>query len=169
MSAGNASSLIFRKASEVDFPALWALWVEVCEAGTAFMMRGDELDESVFRAEWFAPEAVVYLALFENETAGAYVVHPNRVGRGKHIANATYMVSEKWRGHGIGYQLGEHSLKIAKDLGFHAMQFNAVISTNESAVKLWQKLGFEIIGTVPQGFDHPSLGYVDYHIMYRFL
>ena len=77
------------------------------------------------------------------------------------------MVDPAGRGRGIGRRLGVHSLEAARAAGFRAMQYNLVVSTNESAVYLWQELGFRIIGTVPAGFHHPGKGYVDAYIMYR--
>ena len=97
------------------------------------------------------------------------MIKPNYHGRGSHVANATYMVKSEWRGRGIGRKLGEHSLAAARELGYLAMQFNAVVSSNEVAVKLWQRLGFSIIGTVPKGFQEARMGLVDLYIMHRFL
>ena len=90
------------------------------------------------------------------------------MGLGSHIANASYMVHPDAQGKGIGRQLGEHSLKMAKSLGFLAMQFNIVISTNKPAIRLWEKLGFEIIGTTPNGYRSAN-GLVDTYIMYKSL
>jgi ribosomal protein S18 acetylase RimI-like enzyme len=96
-------------------------------------------------------------------------VHPNQSGGGAHVANAAFIVTKEARGRGIGRELGEHCLNEARRLGFHAMQFNFVISTNEAAVKLWQDLGMKIVGTLPGAFHHPEKGYVDVYVMYRSL
>jgi ribosomal protein S18 acetylase RimI-like enzyme len=79
------------------------------------------------------------------------------------------MVAPEARGHGIGRAMGEHSLSEARRLGFRAMQFNFVVSTNESAIRLWKQLGFKIVGTLPDAFRHPEKGYVDVYVMYRSL
>jgi ribosomal protein S18 acetylase RimI-like enzyme len=79
------------------------------------------------------------------------------------------MVAPNAHGQGIGRAMGEHCLNEARQLGFRAMQFNFVVSTNESAIRLWQRLGFEIVGTLPDAFRHPERGYVDVHVMFRSL
>jgi GNAT superfamily N-acetyltransferase len=91
---------------------------------------------------------------------------PNRGGRGAHIATASFMVSRTARGHGIGRALGRHVIDWATRQGYRGIQFNAVVETNTAAVALWQDLGFAIIGTVPNAFDHPRHGYVGLHVMY---
>jgi L-amino acid N-acyltransferase YncA len=136
--------------------------------------RGDALVyDSALSAEetrrWIESYAICNVAVMGGRLVGAYVLKPNQSGRGLHVSNATYMVAAEARGHGIGRLLGEHSLKTAKDMGFSAMQFNAVVSNNNGAVVLWQKLGFTIIGTVPQAFRHANGRLVDLHVMHRFL
>ena len=100
---------------------------------------------------------------------GTYVIRPNQPGLGAHVANAGYMVRPDAFGRGTGSALGTHSLEEARAAGYRAMQFNAVVSTNTRAVALWERLGFRIIGTVPEGFRHAKLGFVDLHIMHRML
>ena len=129
-------------------------------------------DHHTTRAEiessWVNLKYLVYVAEMEGgEIAGAYIVKANQAGYGKHVANAAYMVDSRYRGQGIGRKLGEHSLKSAKAAGFHSMQYNLVVSTNQGAIKVWKDIGFEIIGTIPEGFWHYELGYVDAHVMYR--
>ena len=108
-----------------------------------------------------------YVAEEDGRVIGTYFIRPNQPGLGAHIANCGYMVHQATRGKGIGWQMCEHSLEIAKELGYTGMQFNIVVSTNTKAVELWKKLGFRIIGTIPGGFRHVELGYVDAHIMFR--
>jgi GNAT superfamily N-acetyltransferase len=110
-----------------------------------------------------------YVAEIGDEVVGTYALKSNFPGQGSHVANAGYAVRAARCGHGIGRALGEHSLKEARSAGYTAMQFNCVVSTNVRAVRLWQRLGFSIIGTVPGGFRHPVQGLVDFHIMHRFL
>jgi GNAT superfamily N-acetyltransferase len=98
---------------------------------------------------------------------GTANMYPNRSGPGSHIASASFMVDPAGAGQGIGHALGEDALAWARASGFHAMQFNAVVETNTRAVALWRSLGFEIIGTVPEAFRHPTDGYVGLHVMYR--
>lgn len=100
---------------------------------------------------------------------GTYILRPNQSGGGSHVANAGFMVSASARGQGLGRAMAEHCLSEARRLGFRAMQFNYVISTNTAAIRLWQDFGFEIVGTLPDAFRHPEKGYVDVYVMYRSL
>ena len=101
------------------------------------------------------------------EIVGSYTLHQNQAAGGAHVANAAFIVAKNARGQGIGRAMGEHCLNEARRLGFRAMQFNFVVSTNESAVKLWQNLGMKIVGTLPGAFRHPRRGYVDVYVMYQ--
>jgi ribosomal protein S18 acetylase RimI-like enzyme len=101
--------------------------------------------------------------------AGTYILRPNQSGGGSHVANAGFMVSAGARGQGLGRAMAEHCLSEARRLGFRAMQFNCVISTNATAIQLWKELGFEIVGALPDAFHHPEKGYVDVYVMYRSL
>jgi ribosomal protein S18 acetylase RimI-like enzyme len=103
----------------------------------------------------------------DGEISGTYIIKPNQIDLGNHIANCGYMVNPKYQGRGIGKLLCEHSIAFAKDKGYLGIQFNIVVSTNTIAVALWKKLGFEIIGTTPNGFRHKSLGFVDTYIMFK--
>jgi len=100
---------------------------------------------------------------------GTYLLKPNQPGQGSHVANCGYMVARAASGRGIGEAMCRHSLEEARRLGFRAMQFNFVVSTNTRAVALWKKCGFSVVGTVPQAFRHPTLGLVDAHVMHRLL
>jgi GNAT superfamily N-acetyltransferase len=102
-------------------------------------------------------------------TIGTYVLKPNQPALGSHVANAGFMVSPHARGRGAGRRMGEHSLAEARRLGFRAMQFNFVVSTNESALQLWKSLGFKAIGTLPGAFKHATRGYVDAYVMFQSL
>jgi ribosomal protein S18 acetylase RimI-like enzyme len=138
--------------------------------------RGDTyaLDPNISRehalAYWFAPGTQTYVA--EGSAIGvaaSYMLRPNQSGGGCHVANAGFIVSARSRGHGLGRAMAEHCLSEARRLGFRAMQFNYVISTNTAAIHLWQDLGFDIVGTLPNAFHHPEKGYVDVYVMYRSL
>jgi GNAT superfamily N-acetyltransferase len=129
------------------------------------------LDQTISRedafAYWFQRDAHVYVAEKDGEVLGSYTLHANQSGGGAHVANAGFIVAKSARGQGIGRAMGEHCLKETRRLGFRAMQFNFVISTNESAVKLWEDLGMKIVGTLPGAFRHPTRGYVDAYVMYQ--
>ena len=105
----------------------------------------------------------------DEHVVGSYVLRPNRPGLGAHVSNASFIVAKSARGVGVGRTMGEHCLTEARRLGFRAMQFNSVVSTNESAVHLWQELGFKIVGTLPGAFRHSQKGYVDVYVMFRSL
>ncbi|MBM0238879.1 GNAT family N-acetyltransferase [Micromonospora sp. ATA32] len=94
---------------------------------------------------------------------------PNRPGPGAHVATASFMVAASARGRGVGWLLGEYAVEWARRQGYAAMQFNAVVESNEVAVELYRRLGFSIIGTVPESFAHPRLGLVGLHVMHRYL
>ena len=108
-----------------------------------------------------------FVAEAENTVLGTFVIRPNQPGPGSHVANASFAVDAAGRGRGIGRSMGEAAIEWAGDLGYRAMQFNIVVSTNEAALRLWRSLGFEIVGTVPEGFRLGDGRLVDHHVMYR--
>ena len=163
-----AEAPLIRRATPEDEPAILALSRELVADGTVYPFRAD-MDDDALRAFWFSPVGHLHVATSGGDLLGVYVVKPNQPGRGSHVANAAYAVSERFRGRGIGEALGRHSLEEARRLGFRAMQFNLVVATNDPAVKLWQKLGFEILCRLPKAFDHAGLGLVDAYVMHRFL
>jgi ribosomal protein S18 acetylase RimI-like enzyme len=165
-----------RAATSADRDAIWEIFREVIAAGETYPIDPDISRDDAL-AYWFQPGAHAYVAEQDVESGakqdrrilGSYTVHPNQSGGGAHVANAAFIVAKHARGQGIGRALGEHCFIEARRLGFRAMQFNFVISTNESAVKLWQDLGMKIVGTLPGAFRHPEKGYVDVYVMYRSL
>lgn len=116
---------------------------------------------------WFKKNFKCFVFEVDGKVGGSYIIGCNADGRFSHIANASYIVSKSFQGLGIGKKMGEHSIMIAKSMGFLAMQFNQVVSTNVPAVNLWKSLGFEIIGIVPNGFRNKNLDFVDQFIMYK--
>lgn len=160
------SDISIRRATEADGDAIYDMFLAIARDGHAFMYLEQDVDREYLLGKWLNPDYHTYVAEIDGQVGGAYIVLPNQPGRGAHIGNATYMVAEHARGKGVGRALGEHSLQIARDAGFRGMQYNAVISTNTAAVKLWDSLGFTIIGTVPGGFLHPDGRYVDQYIMF---
>ena len=157
-----------RIASEADWPSIWEIIKQIAAAGTTYSLEPD-VSESAAKDYWMGPGLSAYVAEDAGEIVGTYTPKANQRGLGSHVANAGYMVRPGFDGRGIGFRLGEHSLAQARAAGFHAMPFNAVVSTNQRAVALWQRLGFSIVGTVPKAFRHSELGLVDLHIMYRFV
>lgn len=157
-----------RLAVESDFGAMWPIFQRVVSDEATYVFASDTSYEDAF-AYWFGPGVVSYVAEEDGQIVGMYKLIPNQRDLGNHVANASFMVSPAHGGKGIGKKLGLHGLQEAKKAGFEAMQFNFVISTNEAAVALWQKLGFSIVGTLPKVFRHKDLGYVDAYVMHRFL
>ncbi len=156
---------IVRKATIEDVGQMASLFNQIVEAGDAFL--SEEPISSETMAMRMHENTMTYVAEMDHQIVGFYDLHPVQPGRGSHIANASYLVDTRCRGLGIGKSLGLHSLEKAKKYGFTAIQFNAVVSTNEAAVQLWQNLGFKITGTVTKGFRHKEKGYVDLLIMYK--
>ena len=158
--------LTIRPAGDEDRDAIWNIFHDVVAAGDTYVF-----DPNTSRAEalayWFRPDTNTYVAEQDRQVIGSYVLKANQPGLGAHIANAGYMVATSARGLGVGRKMGEHSLVEARRLGFRAMQFNFVVSTNESAVHLWQELGFKIVGTLPGAFRHAQKGFVDVYVMFR--
>ncbi|PYI41802.1 MAG: GNAT family N-acetyltransferase, partial [Verrucomicrobia bacterium] len=105
----------------------------------------------------------------DGTVVGTYILRPNQLGPGSHVANAAFIVASNAQGSGVGRAMAEHCLAEARQMGFRAMQFNFVVSTNAPAIHLWKQLGFKIVGTLPGAFRHPEKGYVDVHVMYRSL
>ncbi len=157
-----------RAVTKADHDAIWQIFHEVVASGDTYaldphMLRKDAL------GYWIGADTQTYVAESAGRVVGTYILRPNQSGGGAHVANAAFMVAPKARGQGIGRAMGEHCLSEARRFGFHAMQFNFVVSTNESAVRLWQDLGFKIVGTLSGAFRHPEKGFVDVYIMYRSL
>jgi GNAT superfamily N-acetyltransferase len=111
----------------------------------------------------------VLVVVDQGAIVGTAEIHPNQPAAGSHVANAGFMVAPSAAGRGVGRALANRVLEIAATDGYLAMQFNAVVETNAAAIRLWESLGFTIIGTVPKAFRHPDLGLVGLHIMHKFL
>lgn len=139
-----------RPYEEQDLQAITTIWNEVVNEGTSFPQ--DVLLDTMSAAEFFRMQSRTAVAEEEGRILGLYILHPNNVGRCGHIANASYGVSAAARGKGVGECLVRDSLETAKELGFRILQFNAVVKTNERAVRLYTKLGFTALGTIPSGF-----------------
>jgi GNAT superfamily N-acetyltransferase len=156
-----------RVADDRDWPQIWAFFSQIVDAGETYAYPpGLTLDTA--RALWMEnPPGQTFVAVGEDVVVGSAKVAPNRPGRGAHVATASFMVDPAHAGKGIGRTLGAHAINWARTAGFRSMQFNAVVETNAAAVRLWQSLGFQILTTVPEAFDHPRYGLVGLHVMYR--
>jgi len=154
--------------SDIDFQKFWPVFERIVKGQETYAFESDMSYEDALGL-WLESPLKTYVFEENGQILGSYYIKANAMGPSDHISNCGYMVATKARGKGIARQLCEHSQLIAKELGFCAMQFNSVVSSNEIAIKLWQTLGFKIIGTIPQAYRHKRLGLVDSYIMHKFL
>ena len=158
-----------RPFADADWPELWAVLQPTFAAGDTYTYPVD-ISEAAARAVWVTQPAATFVAVDEKGTLlGTYFIKPNQGGGGAHVCNCGYVVAEAARGHGVAEQMCRHSQDQARSRGFCAMQFNFVVSTNAAAMRLWQRLGFEVVGTLPGAFAHPRLGFVDAHVLFKTL
>jgi len=155
-----------RKAVPQDHSKIWQIIQKVIVGGDTYVFAPDSSKEEMLHY-WCGKDKYTYVAEIHNELVGTFIIKDNFPGLGSHVANASYMTLPSAFGKGIGRAMGEFSLTEAKRLGYRAMQFNIVAKTNERAIRLWQKLGFEIKGEIPGAFNHREEGYVDACIMWR--
>jgi L-amino acid N-acyltransferase YncA len=157
--------LQIRQATASDRAPIWDIFHAVVAPGDTYTFDPGIAREDGL-AYWLHSSNRCYVAEREGSVVGTYILRANQPGLGAHVANAAFMVSPGARGLGVGRAMGEHSLNEARRLGFRAMQFNFVVSTNEPAVRLWQHLGFKIVGTLPGVFRHSEKGFVDAYVMF---
>lgn len=157
-----------RPAATGDWPQIWAILEPVIRAGEAYALPQDWQEDQA-RTYWFSVGNEVFVAEAGDKILGTYFLHANAMGGGSHVANCGYMTAPAARRQGIARAMCTHSLSHAKSRGFHAMQFNFVVSSNAFAIKLWKDLGFTEVGRLPEAFRHPTLGLVDALVMYRLL
>jgi RimJ/RimL family protein N-acetyltransferase len=155
-----------RQATAADHDAIWRMLEPVLRAGEVYLLPRDWSSEEALRY-WFSPDHHVFVACAGDEVVGTYYLHANQRGGGAHVANCGYLTAQGRTGGGVATAMCLHSLEKARELGFRAMQFNCVVTTNERAVSLWHRLGFATVGRVPRAFEHPTLGFVDTLVMYR--
>ncbi len=158
-----------RGYTDADWPSVWPIFQEVVAAGETYAYDPEWTSEEA-REVWVeTPPGRTVVASDGRRVLGTAKMGPNRPGRGSHVSTASFMVAAQARGRGVGRALGEYAVSWARERGYAAMQFNAVVETNHAAVKLWKDLGFRVIGTVPEAFEHPTLGRVGLHVMHRYL
>lgn len=159
---------IRRFEAEQDSEAVWEIIQKVIIEGDTLVFSPDSPKEKMLEY-WSADDKFVYVAVENEEIVGTFYIKANQPDLGSHVANAGYLVHPAYRGKGIAEKMCRFSLIEAKKIGFKAMQFNIVICTNEVAIRVWQKCGFEIIGRLPKVFQHKKLGLVDAFVMYQWL
>ncbi|WP_093481289.1 MULTISPECIES: GNAT family N-acetyltransferase [unclassified Streptomyces] len=160
--------MLIREADSPDWPAVWPFFQRIVTAGETFTYPMD-LGKEEGRDWWMlpAPDRTVVAVDDAGTVLGTAKMNRNHMGNAGHIASASFMVDPAHEGRGVGRALGEYAIEWARAAGFRAMQFNAVVESNVRAVGLYRSLGFEVLGTLPEGFHHPVHGYVGLHIMHR--
>ena len=160
--------MTIRPPTSADDDAIWQILEPMIRAGETYALPADMDRESAF-GFWRAPGNNVFVAEEDGQILGTYFFRANQRGPGAHVGNCGYVTHPNAFGRGVARAMCLHSIEHAKTKGFRAIQFNFVVSTNERAVKLWQSLGFEIVGRLPGAFRHPTLGFVDVYVMYKSL
>jgi len=160
--------MLIRPATSDDAPAIWSIVGPTIRAGETYALPRD-MSEADALSYWMGSDRQTFVAVADGRIAGTYYLRANRAGGGDHVANCGYITDTAVAGKGVARRMAEHSIELARSQGFRAMQFNFVVSTNKRAVRLWQSLGFEIVGRLPLAFRHPSLGYVDALVMFQTL
>lgn len=160
--------MMIREAQEIDFEQIWPFFREIAAAGDTYAYPRD-IPRKEAKRLWMAQPRKTYVAEVEGRIRGSYYIKTNHAGPGSHVCNCGYMVAPAARKRGLATAMCEHSQQAALTLGYKAMQFNFVASTNRGAVRLWHKLGFETVGRLPMAFHHPTEGYVDALVMYKWL
>ncbi|KUO63122.1 MAG: GCN5 family acetyltransferase [Gracilibacter sp. BRH_c7a] len=156
--------VVIRKYQNTDLPSMVEIWNQVVEDAHAFPQI-EKLGEEDGR-KFFDSQTFTGVAIGENQVLGLYILHPNNVGRCGHIANASYAVCQNYRGYHIGEKLVRHSMKTGREFGFLLLQFNAVVSTNASAIHLYEQLGFHRVGVISNGYLLGDGNYEDIIIYY---
>ncbi|MEM1135988.1 MAG: GNAT family N-acetyltransferase [Bacteroidota bacterium] len=157
-----------RKAITQDYDQVWEIFSKVIETGDTYVFDPNT-PKHALKKYWFSDYMKTFVVEQKGLILGTYIIKPNQIDLGNHIANCSYMVNPDAQGKGVGKMMCEHSIQFAKYTGYNAIQFNLVVSTNTIAVKLWENFGFKIIGITPNGFRHSKLGFVDTYIMYKSL
>ena len=168
MTRRNLGRVLIRPAQAQDWPQIWPFFAQIVAEGETYAYP-DPITSDAARALWMEPPpglTVVAVDEADGRVLGSAKVGPNRPGRGAHVSTASFMVDPTAQGRGVGRALAEYAVAWAREQGYHSMQFNAVVETNTTAVRLWQALGFQILTTVPEAFNHARHGLVGLHIMY---
>ena len=160
--------LEIRSATNEDRDAIWNIFHAIVAAGDTYAFD-PKMSRDEALAYWFRADTHTYVAERDGCVVGTYILRANQPGLGSHVANAAFMVASDAQGSGVGRRMAEHCLGEARHLGFRAMQFNFVVSTNTPAIHLWEQLGFKVVGTLPGAFRHPKRGYVDVYVMFHSL
>ncbi|WP_320821961.1 GNAT family N-acetyltransferase [Reinekea sp.] len=157
-----------REATTQDWAAIWPIFHDIVSAGETYAYEPDTTQQEAKKI-WLDTPRRTFVVEDQGAILGTYYIKSNQAGPGCHVCNCGYMVAAIARGQGLATRMCEHSQRMAIELGYLAMQFNFVASTNAGAIRLWSKLGFESLGCLPKAFSHPQHGYVDALVMYKWL
>ena len=160
--------MLIREAHEGDFDRIWPVFEEVVSAGDTYAYPKDTSKGEGQRL-WMDVPRRTFVAEAGGEILGTYFIKANQSGPGSHVCNCGYMVPASARGKGVATAMCEHSQSIAQEMGYAAMQFNFVASSNQRAIRLWERMGFETVGRLPGAFNHPTKGFIDAFVMYKWL
>lgn len=160
--------MLIRLARKEDHDAIWRILEPTISAGETYALPSN-MSKTEAIAYWTGSDRQPFVAEENGQIIGTYYLRANQGGGGAHVANCGYLTADHARGRGVARRMCEHSLQYAREHGFRAMQFNFVISTNERAIRLWQSLGFNIVGSLPLAFLHPHHGYIDALVMFQAL
>jgi ribosomal protein S18 acetylase RimI-like enzyme len=158
--------ITIREYNEADKEQIWEIIKPIIRKGDTYIFAPDSSREKMLDY-WCGADKKTYVAVSDQKILGTFFIKENQPDLGSHICNAGYMVASDARGKGIGRRMAEFSLDEAKRSGFSAMQFNFVVKSNKKAIELWHKLGFEIIGEIPDAYNHLEKGLVNAYVMYR--
>jgi ribosomal protein S18 acetylase RimI-like enzyme len=161
------STPTIRPYQEADWPAVWPLLHATFASGDTYAFAPESSEADIHKAWVEVPGATYVACAPDGRLLGTYILKANQPGLGSHVCNCGYVVSPEAQGQGVASAMCEHSQREAVSMGFLAMQFNLVVSTNERAVRLWKRLGFDVVGTLPRAFRHQRLGFVDAFVMYK--
>ena len=157
-----------RETLEEDFDQIWEIFQQIVSAGESFAIHRNASKKEAHLI-WIEQSQKTFVCVEDKKVLGTYYLKRNHGGGGGHVCNCGYMVAIEAEGKGLGTMMCKHSQNIAKELGYKAMQFNLVLVSNNQAVSLWTKLGFDTVGKIPKAFDHPKIGYVDALVMHKLL
>jgi ribosomal protein S18 acetylase RimI-like enzyme len=159
--------ITIRRFHESDWPEVWDILNVTFQAGDTYAFAPDSTEAEIHKAWVEAPSATYVAVAPDGHVLGTYFIKPNQPGLGAHVCNCGYVVAREAQGRGIATAMCLHSQAEAVAMGFRAMQFNLVVSTNERAIRLWRNLGFATVGTLPRAFHHLQLGYLDALVMFK--
>ncbi len=169
MIQNNPDCLTIREAKPTDYDSIWPIFKAVVSTGTSYVYSPNTTKEGAFEIWMQRPKKTLVCLNMDETIVGTYYIKENRPDLGSHICRCGFMVSPDARRQGIGEAMCKHSLELAKSMGFRGMQLSYVVATNTPSVQLWEKMGFQKVGRVPNAFQHQNLGDVDVWIMYKSL